>query len=79
MTPSTCKAARAGLDIGVRELAQRAEVSTNTVSRFETGGALQARTVKAIQAALEAAGAEFLADDGDGPGVRFRPQAAPAA
>ncbi|ACB28458.1 helix-turn-helix domain-containing protein [Methylobacterium radiotolerans] len=72
LAPSTCKAARAGLDIPVRELARRADVSTNTLTRYENGAELRARTVKAIQEALEAAGATFLADDGQGPGVRLR-------
>lgn len=74
MTPATCRAARAGLDIPVRELARIASISTNTLSRYEGGGDLQARTVKAIREALEGAGATFLDDDGAGPGVRLRPQ-----
>lgn len=77
LTPSTCKAARAGLDIPVRELARRADVSTNTLTRYENGAELRARTLRAIQDALEAEGATFLEDDGSGagPGVRLRPRA----
>ncbi|MDH3031057.1 transcriptional regulator [Methylobacterium fujisawaense] len=75
MVPETCRMARAGLALGVRELAQLASVSTQTVTRFEAGAELKPRTILALQAALEAAGADFLMDDGHGPGVRLRPGA----
>ena len=64
--------ARAGIGWGVRELAEAANVSTNTLTRFERGERLYARTVEAIRAALEAAGVEFIAENGGGPGVRLR-------
>ena len=73
LTPVTCKAARAGLDVPMRDLARLADISTNTLVRFESGAELREKTLQAIQGALEAAGATFLADDGDGPGVRLRP------
>ncbi|TRL21723.1 helix-turn-helix transcriptional regulator, partial [Methylosinus sporium] len=37
MTPVQCRMARAALNLGVIELADLAEVSTNTVTRFERG------------------------------------------
>ncbi len=61
-----CKMARVGLGLGVRDLAELADVSPNTITRFERGENLQARTVKAIKKALEKQGAEFL----DGSSVR---------
>ena len=65
--------ARAALNIGVRELAALADVSTNTVTRLERGDSLYRRTVAVIRAALEDAGVLFLAeDDQNGPGVRLR-------
>jgi transcriptional regulator with XRE-family HTH domain len=64
--------ARAALQLGIRELAQSAKVSTNTVTRFERGEPLRERTVDAIRAALEAAGVIFVDENGDGPGVRLR-------
>ena len=64
--------ARAGLSIGVRELAEQAQVSTNTVSRFEAGEELKERTVTALRSTLEAAGVEFIPENGGGPGVRLR-------
>jgi transcriptional regulator with XRE-family HTH domain len=62
--------ARAAIEMGVRDLAEAAKVSTNTITRFERGEALRERTVDAIRAALEALGVEFT--NGDQPGVRLR-------
>ena len=64
--------ARAGLGLGVRELADLASVSTNTVTRLERGEALQPRTVEAIRSALETAGVEFIPENGGGVGVRLK-------
>lgn len=72
MTVVQCRMARAALGIGIRELAAMAEVSPNTVSRFERGDALYGRTVDALQAALEAAGVIFIDENGEGPGVRLK-------
>jgi hypothetical protein len=49
-----------------------AQVSPNTIARFERGELLQPRTLAAIRAALEAAGVEFIPENGGGPGVRLR-------
>ena len=64
--------ARAALELGVRDLATAAKVSTNTITRFEGGEALRGRTVAAIRAALEAAGIAFIAENGGGLGVRLK-------
>jgi len=64
--------ARAARNMGVRDLAAAAQVSTNTITRLERGEALHPRTLAAIRAALEAAGVEFIAENGGGPGVRLR-------
>ncbi len=64
--------ARAGLGLGVRELAALANVAPGTVTRLERGEALYERTVDAIRTALESAGVIFIAENGDGPGVRLR-------
>ena len=71
ITAAQCRMARAALELGVRELAALAQVSTNTITRLERGEGLYPRTVEAIQRALETAGIEFL----DGDGVRLRPKA----
>jgi transcriptional regulator with XRE-family HTH domain len=72
MTPAQCRMARAALKLGVRELAQTAMVSTNTVTRFEQEEPLRHRTIDAIKGALEQYGVIFI-DGGwnGGPGVRL--------
>jgi DNA-binding XRE family transcriptional regulator len=67
-----CKMARAALGLGVRELAEAADVSTNTVTRLEAGEELKPRTVAAIRQTLEALGVLFIDENGEGPGVRLR-------
>ena len=64
--------ARTALGLGVREIAQTAGVSPNTVARLERGEELRPSTVTAIRAALEAAGVIFVEENGEGPGVRLR-------
>lgn len=64
--------ARAALQLGVRELADMAKVSTSTIVRLEAGEELKPRTVEAIQRALEEAGVIFVDANGEGPGVRLR-------
>jgi transcriptional regulator with XRE-family HTH domain len=63
--------ARAALQLGVRELAESASVSPTTITRLERGETLFPRTIEALRAALEAAGVEFIAENGGGPGVRL--------
>lgn len=67
-----CKMARVALGIGVRELAEMAKVSPDTIARLERGGLLKERTVDAIRTALEAAGVAFIPENGGGAGVRLR-------
>jgi transcriptional regulator with XRE-family HTH domain len=62
--------ARAGLGLGVRDLAELAGVSTNTITRLERGEDLYPKTLASVRAALESAGVEFINDDA--PGVRLR-------
>ncbi|MEA1649215.1 helix-turn-helix transcriptional regulator [Nitrospirillum sp. BR 11164] len=64
--------ARVALGLGVRELAEAADVSTQTISRFERGEELKPATLFAIRTALEAAGVEFIPENGAGAGVRLR-------
>jgi len=74
MNAIQCKMARAALGLGVRDLAQLASVSVDTVSRLERGEELMPRTITAIRTALEQAGVQFL-DNGAvaaGPGVALR-------
>ena len=72
MLPVQCRMARAALELGVRDLAELAKVSTNTLTRFERGEVLKDRTVQDIRTALESAGILFIDQNGNGPGVRLR-------
>lgn len=71
MLPVQCKMARAATGLGVRELGIAAKVSPETIVRFEKGETLRPRTIEAIQAALEGAGIQFIAENGGGAGVRL--------
>jgi predicted transcriptional regulator len=72
MLPVQCKMARVALGLGVRELAEAAQVSPDTIARLERGEELKPRTVSAVQSALETAGVEFIPENGGGAGVRLR-------
>jgi transcriptional regulator with XRE-family HTH domain len=50
---------RAALGWGVRELAEAAGVSANTIARFEGGKKANPATLKVIKQAFEAAGVRF--------------------
>ena len=64
--------ARAALGWGVRDLASKAGVSANTVSRYENGADALGETLMKIQRSLEDAGVIFIDADDEGPGVRLR-------
>jgi len=63
--------ARAALKWGVRDLAREADITAATVTRIESGKTAYPSTVDAIQKAFEAAGVEFIPENGGGAGVRF--------
>jgi ribosome-binding protein aMBF1 (putative translation factor) len=71
MLPIQCRMARTALAWGVRDLAQAADVSHDTVVRFERGEELKDRTVAAMHDALKRGGVEFITENGSGPGVRL--------
>ncbi|WP_245265078.1 helix-turn-helix domain-containing protein [Mesorhizobium opportunistum] len=66
-----CKMARVALGWGTRDLARNAGVSPDTVARFERGEQLKGTTVTALRTTFEAAGIEFIPENGGGPGVRL--------
>lgn len=65
---------RAALRLGVRELAQLADVSPTTVTKIEADQPANRHSIRAVVAALESAGIEFIPEDGGGPAVRLRNQ-----
>lgn len=69
-----CKMARAAIGWGVRDLAKEAGVSPDTIARLERGEELKATTIEAIRSALEAAGVEFIPENGGRAGARLRKQ-----
>jgi transcriptional regulator with XRE-family HTH domain len=71
--PAQVRMARAALNWSLADLAAAAGVHRNTISNFETGRyAGSEEALRAIRAALESAGVEFIAENGGGPGVRLR-------
>ena len=76
ITGPQIRAARAFLGWAVKDLADRAKVGISTIQRIENAVGPPNTLVSnlaAIQAALEAAGIEFI--NGDAPGVRMRGKA----
>ena len=65
-----CRMARVALSWGVRDLAKSAGVSPDTIARLEHGEQLKGTTLQAVRNAFEAAGIEFIPENGGGPGVR---------
>lgn len=73
MTPSQCRAARALLDWSQTDLERAASVARKTIADFEGGSrAPYATTVASLRAALEAAGVQFIPENGGGAGARLR-------
>jgi transcriptional regulator with XRE-family HTH domain len=73
MTPAQCRAARALIDWSQQQLAEAARVGNATIRNFENGrSSPQHATLDVLRRALEAAGVEFISENGGGPGVRLR-------
>ena len=72
MKPIQLRMARAAVGWGVRELAEKAGVTANTVTRIENGSDARQSTMDSLQQALETAGVVFIDENGGGPGVRLR-------
>lgn len=73
ITPRQIRAARALLGWSQQQLADKAIVSLNAVTRLEKGKVdSRLSTLAAIQKALTKAGVEFIAADQKGEGVRLR-------
>jgi transcriptional regulator with XRE-family HTH domain len=72
VTSAQLRAARALMNWTVRDLAEKAGVHRNTVTRAETDQTAHGHAVAQVVHALEAAGVVFVEENGHGPGVRLR-------
>jgi len=73
ITPAQCRAARALLNWAQADLAKDAQVASKTISDFEKGARIpRPENLEAIKVAFEAAGIEFIPENGGGPGVRLK-------
>jgi transcriptional regulator with XRE-family HTH domain len=73
MTPAQSRAARALLNWTQPKLAEEAGFGLSTIVDYEKERRIVSTTARAkIQAALESAGVEFIAENGGGAGVRLR-------
>jgi predicted transcriptional regulator len=73
VTPEQCRAARGLLSWSQQDLAKNAGVGVVTVHQLEAGVSQPRRsTIEVIRRAFEAAGVEFIDENGGGPGVRLR-------
>lgn len=78
VTSAQVRAARGLLNWTVRDLAEKSGVHRNTVTRIETEASTPGHSLAAVQTAFEAAGVEFIAENGGGAGVRLKKTPAPA-
>ena len=73
ISPSQIRGARAMLGLKQADLAEMAGISKTGLINIESGASdPKSSTLKAIQHALETAGVIFVAENGEGPGVRLR-------
>lgn len=75
MTAGQLRAARALLRLPAEKLAETAGVSLVTIRRAETSDGpvrMMPANAEALRRTLEAAGIEFIPENGGGPGVRLR-------
>lgn len=70
LTIEACRAARALLGWGVRDLAAQAGVGVMSVSRYEAGEQVRQDTIDKLQEAFEAHGVEIT--NGKGTGARLK-------
>lgn len=72
MKPFQCRMARAALGWSTQDLAREAGVGVNTVNRFEAGQDARVSSMDKMRVTLEAAGVQFIPENGGGAGVRMR-------
>ena len=82
LSSSQIRAARALLRWSAEDLARESALGLNTIKRAELAEDKTSLTVAndlAVRRALEAAGVEFIDENGGGPGVRLRKRRAKKA
>ena len=74
LTAAQMRAARGLLDWSQAKLAEVSGTAQSTVKRMESAGPEKSsvENIDKVSGALEAAGVEFIAENGGGPGVRLR-------
>jgi transcriptional regulator with XRE-family HTH domain len=73
ISSAQCRAARALIGWSQQELAAKAGVGTVAIHQLESGASNPRRsTIDVLRRALEAAGVEFIDENGGGAGVRLR-------
>lgn len=73
ISPAQCRAGRALIEWTRDDLANASQTARSTLADFEASKRQpHPRTLAAIRSALEAAGVEFIAENGGGPGVRLK-------
>ena len=73
ITSAQCRAARGLVGWSQQELAKNAGVGTVAIHQLESGASQPRRaTLDVVRRALEAAGVEFIDENGGGGGVRLR-------
>jgi hypothetical protein len=80
LSSSQIRAARAFLRWSAEDLARESSLGLNTIKRAELARDKTSLTVAndlAVRRALEAAGVEFIEENGGGPGVRFKKRTQP--
>jgi transcriptional regulator with XRE-family HTH domain len=73
ISPDQCRAARGLLDWSQQELAEKAGIGIVTVRQLEAGIQKPRRaTLDVVERAFEAAGIDFIDENGGGAGLRLR-------
>jgi transcriptional regulator with XRE-family HTH domain len=72
ITPAQSRAARGLIEWSQERLSEAAHLGLSTIRDFEKGRRVPTHNnLLGIRAALEAAGVEFIPENGGGPGVRM--------
>ncbi|HYH36742.1 MAG TPA: helix-turn-helix transcriptional regulator [Azospirillum sp.] len=73
LSPDQCRAARGLANLTQQQLAEASGVSLRTIAHFEKGERSPIpANLRALRDALEAAGVEFIPQNGGGAGVRWK-------